>query len=148
MSNWLSKSTSSLKASQLLCDDFSNQSVHCAYYSCVQFIYHLMNTQMNETEEDLNEGITKQNFENSLPLKKNGETVKLGTHVWLQKELYRSLRSKTKDFKMIQDITDSIGTISEVRILADYTNEIILEPRAKGIVKKAESLIESLDKIY
>ncbi|WP_230147948.1 hypothetical protein [Pedobacter sp. Bi27] len=103
---------------------------------------------MNETEEDLNEGITKQNFENSLPLKKNGETVKLGTHVWLQKELYRSLRSKTKDFKMIQDITDSIGTISEVRILADYTNEIILEPRAKGIVKKAESLIESLDKIY
>ncbi|HEY0175175.1 MAG TPA: hypothetical protein VGC08_02285, partial [Pedobacter sp.] len=92
MSNWLSKARSSLMAAEILIDEFANQSVHCSYYGCVQYIYHLLLTQMNEEEYDLNNGVTKRTFEHSRPKRYDGSAYRLGTHEWLHEELRRSLK--------------------------------------------------------
>jgi hypothetical protein len=146
MSNWLSKARSSLMAAEILIDEFANQSVHCSYYGCVQYIYHLMLTQMNEEEYDLNNGVTKRTFEHSRPKRYDGSASRLGTHEWLRGELYRSLRSRHID--EADDIITHVKTISEIRIIADYRSEQIPVSRARGIHRKAIRLIEQLKNIY
>nr|WP_315425064.1 hypothetical protein [uncultured Pedobacter sp.] len=145
MSNWKTKSESSLKAAESLCDNFSNQSVHCSYYSCVQFIYHIFNDSLNEPKDNLEKGGTKRTFELSLK-DKEGKIPTLGTHEWLHQELFRSLRSR--DNEDAEEIFTDLVTLSGVRVIADYKSEIVLPSRAKGIYKKAVELIDTLKKEY
>ena len=146
MSNWLYKSNTSLLAAEILTRDFSNQSVHCSYYSCLQFIYHILFTQLNEEESDLNNGTRKNQYQNSLLKKLNGSPSHLGTHAWLQGELYNSLKSRNVD--EAENIVISIFKISRVRIVAHYTNELIQINQAKDIHYKAKQVIQKLNKIY
>ena len=109
-----------------------------------------MFTEMNETEDDLNNGVTKSNYEKSLPKTQQGATQKVGTHVWLHRELYRSLRARNVDEDVIDiDIVLSdLAIISGVRVTADYKSELILPVRAEGIQKKAVQVINTLKLIY
>lgn len=147
MSNWLSKSESSLAAAESLLDVYSNQSIHCSYYSCVQFIYHLMISNMGVPEDNLENGTAKKEYENSLP-KNSGKSPRLTTHVWLHHELRRSLLSRHTDPNVVEDIMEDVSVIAGVRVSADYKKEIILEPRARGIHEKATNLIKTLENIY
>ena len=115
MSNWKTKSESSIKAAETLCENFSNQSVHCSYYSCVQFIYHIFHCHLNEKENNLEKGGTKRNFELSLK-DEDGKIPTLGTHEWLHKELFRSLRSR--NVEDAEDIYTDLVTLSGVRVIA------------------------------
>lgn len=148
MSNWLHKSESSLAAAETLLEVYSNQSIHCSYYSCVQYIYHLMASSMNVPEERIEDGKAKKDYENSLPKNEDGKSPNLTTHVWLHRELRRSLLSTNTDPEKVQQIMDDVSIISKVRIDADYRREIVLKARATGIHDKASKLIKQLDNIY
>jgi len=147
MSNWKLKSDESISVASHLIAEYSNQSVHCSYYACVQLIYHIFHTQLNESEENLNNGITKENYIKSLSLA--DQNKKIGTHVWLQKELFRSLNSRATSSEIdIEKIMGAIGTLATVRVIADYKSEIIMPNRAKGIYDKAILFINSINSIY
>lgn len=76
--------------------------VHCAYYSCIQFMKHIWLTEMNKTEEDL-----RQLNQNSAD----------GSHEVLINEIKKHLTNKRLDSRVFNS---SILQLKRLRVNADY----------------------------
>ena len=99
----LNKSENSLKASELLMnEDFFASSVHCAYYSCIQLMTHIL---FNIHKVDEKE------FENIL------KDTKGSSHEILQNEITKEFYNKEFNVKIFKD---KFRTIKKLRVISDY----------------------------
>lgn len=106
MSDWKNKSENNFKASKYLIEsELDKESVHCSYYSCVQYGFHLMHSFI---------GMEVKAVENE----SHGSVNGLGTHRWIRNEIFRSLSNKNKIAAV--DINNDLGKLSNLRVKADY----------------------------
>jgi hypothetical protein len=133
MGKLLTKSAENLCASdELIKLSYFNSSVHCSYYSVVQFMIHLILNRFNYSQERFDE---------------ESRYERLGSHVFAQKLLYRELQSMnfilaSRDFKK------EFGVLKNIRNQADY-QEIIIEPDVgKQAREKAKSINDLLSKHF
>lgn len=133
-SNWEQKSADNLLASSLLLNNkLSNQSVHCSYYSCVQYIFHVLNHQF---------GMEICEVENESKRPPN----KTGTHRWLREFIFDSISSKNK--RAADNFYNVMIQLKTARNKADYCNEIVRADEAHEIKIIAEKLLKVLKKHY
>ncbi|MDD3723157.1 MAG: hypothetical protein PHW92_11870 [Lutibacter sp.] len=135
MSNWKEKSKENQKSANLLIkNSIYSSSVHCAYYSNIQLMLHILLTdfKLSETEID-----TKS---------KEGSIEEGGFHNWLKTAITRELM--TRDFMLVRDFNNFFGQLKSLRIRADYKNLLILESKAKNGLNLSKSIIELLEEKF
>lgn len=134
MSDWEEKSENSFSASKLLIESaLHNESVHCSYYSCVQFGFHMMHAYI---------GMEVQEVERQ----SHGGVNKIGTHRWIRKQIFASLSNKNKDAAV--DINNRIGVLAILRVKADYKHQQVGKREATRAVETAENIIQVLKNNY
>lgn len=132
MSNWEIKSDMSFKSiNKLLTELLFNASVHCSYYSCVQYILHILSSHLNMEDDEIN----------NLNL-----TTTISTHKYLRTTIYNSLRQINPEYAV--DFNDDIGTLMGRRVTADYKNEVIFETEARELRDLAYSTLTMLKTSY
>lgn len=134
MSNWQIKSDYSFDSANKLIDvGLFNPSVHSSYYACVQYVFHIMSEYFGEEIEDIEGG--SKTFASGL-----------GTHVWLKKYIYNSMKSSNKPAAV--DFRNSMGDLSGLRVQADYYYNIIEEREANNCHDMAIEIVALLKKHY
>ncbi|WP_316778452.1 hypothetical protein [Pedobacter antarcticus] len=134
MSNWNKKSYSNIEASELLINnDLSNQSIHCSYYSCVQYVFHIFCNQF---------GMDVVEVETQSLSQVNG----VGTHKWLRRQIFKSIKPKNKE--AAQWFYDAMGEMYHVRANADYNHINVESVEAKYIQEKAKNVVSFLKEFY
>jgi len=132
MSNWEVKSGISFKASnKLINDSLFNASVHSSYYSCVQYLLHIMSIRYNFDDDQIDN--------------LNNETS-MTTHKYLRTTIFTSLRQIDPDYAV--DFNDDIGTLINRRVTADYKSRIIEGEEAEEIRQLAYKTLNNLKLIY
>jgi hypothetical protein len=115
MSNWLSKSEVSLKIASDK-NGFLNNRVHCYYYGCVQYMFHLLHIELKMTEKEISDNC------NPNINKGNG-----GTHTWLAKYFFEDLKKQTYILDGLE-ISNKMGLLKRLRTEADYgLNDVNIE---------------------
>jgi len=105
----LKKSASSLQASGLLKDEeHYASSVHCAYYSCIQLMRHILFNYYNEDETS---------FDSS------ENTNSAGSHIFLMNELTKRIPNRNFDSR---NFKNNFRNIKNYRKNADYKQIVIL----------------------
>lgn len=134
MSNWENKSNQNIDAAMILLNNkLSNESVHCSYYSCVQYVFHVFCAAW---------GMDVDEVENN----SHSEFNRMGTHKWLRKEIFKSMKSKNKsDAKRFYD---DMGEMSQIRANADYNHDNVGNLIAEEVKTKAINVLGSLKKHY
>ena len=121
MSNFKIKSEKNLEGSKLLIkNSFYSSSVHCSYYSNIQFILHILLKDVYKTTDELDRK------------SKLGSNDKKGFHNWIKSEIIRELFYR--DYMSIRNFNNYFGQLKKLRINADYLNELINKETAeKGL---------------
>jgi uncharacterized protein (UPF0332 family) len=131
---YLEKSNQSmLAAEKLKTEHFFASTVNRAYYSCMQYIFHVLTEKLTHTPDE----ITQTNA---------------GTHVQAQKLLSNSLyqickddKDKYIDYKWFQS---KLPELKLARVKADYNNDVITSDEGHDAIRKANDLISVLKKHY
>ena len=117
----------------LVQEQFFCSSVHCSYYSCIQYIKHLLLNKFDLTEDDIE----------NLRKGKEGDEIK---RVGLHDALHRYMRSKINpESKKIFD--REFYALKKARVDAGYLNISIGEKTAKEAARRAEGFLELLKKV-
>lgn len=134
MPNWKQKSESSYEAATKLIEaSFPNPSVHCSYYSCVQYIFHVMKDYFGmDVEHIQNQSVSSVN--------------KRGTHRWIRNEIFNSLGQQDKVTASI--FNDYIGRLKVLRVKADYHFNLIGNKEANKAQKLASDILIILKDKY
>lgn len=134
MPNWKQKSESNFEAATRLIDtSFPNPSVHCSYYSCVQYIFHVMKDHFGmDVEYIQNQSVSSVN--------------RLGTHRWVQNEIFNSLGQRDK--VAASNFNDYIGRIKAYRVKADYQFGLVGNKEASKAQKLASNILTILKEKY
>jgi len=134
MPNWKQKSESSLEAAtRLINESLPNPSVHCSYYSCVQYIFHVMKDYFGMDVEDIqSQSVSSVNM--------------LGTHRWIQKEIFASLGQH--DIMAANQFNDYIGRIKSLRVKADYHFSLVGSREAGKAHQLASDILNILKENY
>ena len=131
MSNWKLKSESNIKGAELLIrNSLYSSSVHCSYYSNVQLMLHILFTDFNKSEDEI-ESESKQ-----------GSIDEKGYHNWLKNTITRELFMK--DAMIVRDFNNFFGQLKALRVKADYKNSIINKNKASDAVGFSKSINEIL----
>lgn len=112
MSNWLTKSNISFKIANNDSEDvYYNNRVHCHYYGCVQYMFHIMHTVFKlSIKEIADQSNSKLNPGNG------------GSHVWLKNYFVSDLRIKSHIYDGL-DLNNYLGQLKMLRTLADYAHD-------------------------
>jgi len=135
----LLKSTENINSANLLITNgFAASSIHCSYYSCVQMMLHVLRSDLNKTEEELE------------ILSEKGSRDYHGFHNWLQNVFCEELIRRDKDARIAFDFNTSIGNLKGIRIRSDYRVSGISNKEANKaliLAKKINKLIEDKFKL-
>jgi len=93
----------------LIANAFFASSVHCSYYSCVQFMYHILSSHCQKS----NRQISDESFD--------GSKVQGGLHNWLINTIFAEFGNKMDANTFDELITD----LQFLRVRSDYKNEVI-----------------------
>ncbi len=110
--------------------------VHCAYYSCVQLMLHILRSDFNKSDEQIDEE------------SKNGSKKEGGFHNWIINNINQAFFVKDKKYIDSRDFADKINALKWLRIKADYKNMEINEKKAKRAVENAGSINLTLKKYF
>lgn len=127
----LKKSASSLKASEFLKgkEHFAS-SIHCAYYSCIQLMRHILFNCYNENETI---------FDNS------ANTKSAGSHHFLMNELTRRIKSNNFDKN---NFKQNFRNIKNYRKNADYKQIVISQVDSENAYNIALKINRTLKTTY
>lgn len=132
MSNWEIKSGISFKASnKLMTDSLFNASVHSSYYSCLQYLLHLLSVRYN--------------YDDSRIDNLNRETT-VTTHKYVIGIIFKGLRQINPDYAV--DFNDDIGALINGRVTADYKSKIIEQREAEELRQLAYKTLNQLKESY
>ncbi len=129
---FLEKSKQSmLIAEMLIKQNHYSSTVNRAYYSCLQYILHILHEKLGHTQEDLN------------------KTPRNGTHsqaqYLLEMSLVRKVGSNKKDYKWLQE---KFPEFKQDRVIADYYSDALNQEKGYGAINTAHSIINTLKKYY
>lgn len=133
------KSEQNAKAAELLIrestkdGDFYMAAIHCAYYSCVQLIKHVL---CNNCEINYDYQIE--------PPKK----LKKSSHIFLLNTIKKNMRKKSISARNIRSIETSFYELKRLRIKADYSDEKIIIDNAENAIEKSKEIINEITEIY
>lgn len=135
MSNWKLKSNNNIKGAELLIrNSLYSSSVHCSYYSNVQLMLHVLFTDFNKSENEI-ESESKQ-----------GSIDEKGYHNWLKNTITRELL--TRDFMIVRDFNNLFGQLKALRVKGDYKNIIISKNKAVDAVGLSKNINEILEEKF
>ena len=127
MSFLIDKSEQNIKSADLLIiNKHFASSVHCSYYCCIQLMLHILRTDFNKTEEEID-------IES-----KKGSKDESGFHNWLQNIILREFF--IRDFNLGRDFNNYIGSLKGARIKADYKNIYIEQRHAALALQHAKEI--------
>lgn len=98
--------------------------IHCAYYSCLQYMKHLL----------LNQGIKEDEFGG------NGE----GTHAFIINKMYKHLNSV--DAKRSKEVNTKIGQLKKLRVNSDYSLLPITITESQNSMTLSKEILSQLKK--
>ena len=123
------KSDINIRAAELLHkQSYYPSVVHCAYYSCIQFMKHIWLTEMNKTEEDL-----RQLNQNSTD----------GSHEVLINEIKKNLTMQKLDSSSRVFYKD-ILQLKRLRVNADYDDLQIDSTISNNSITLSKSVLKNL----
>ncbi|MBL7767737.1 MAG: HEPN domain-containing protein [Flavipsychrobacter sp.] len=125
---YLEKSTQNLLTAELLVkNNYYPATVNRAYYSCLQFIFHVLIEKLNHNFEEIN------------------EAPRIGTHAQAQYLIGLALaKLDEKEYKWFQA---KFPEIKEQRIKADYHTDSISQEIAHDSINRANAIITTLKKL-
>lgn len=131
---FLEKSKQSmLAAEKLKTEHLFASTVNRAYYSCIQYIFHILTERLTHTKEEISQ-------------------TENGSHVQAQKLLSNSLfnickgdRDKLRDYRWFQS---KLPELKYARVKADYNSDVITADEGHEAIRKATDLINVLKKHY
>lgn len=131
---YLEKSNQSmLAAEKLKTEHLFASTVNRAYYSCMQYIFHILTEKLTHSSNEIHQ-------------------TDLGSHVQAKKLLTNSLynickddREKYNDYIWFQS---KLPELKQARVKADYNNDIISSDEGHDAIRKANDLISILKKHY
>jgi 5'-3' exonuclease len=107
--------------------------IHCAYYSYVQLIKHVL---CNNCEIDYDR---QQQLANE---------HKKGSHIFLIDAIKSNMFQKSISARDIRSIGNSFYELKRLRKRADYLDEKIIIDNTKNAIKKSKGIINEIAKIY
>lgn len=132
MSNWLSKSNVSFTIANNDSEPlFYNNRVHCHYYGCVQYMFHIMHTVFKLKVEEISD------LSNPTINPGNG-----GSHVWLKNYFVSDLKKNTNYLDGL-DLNNNLGKLKKLRTIADYDHDDV----DKGDLTNAHNLSQTIQRI-
>lgn len=135
MSQLLRKSLLNLKASGILIsNNIYDSSIHCAYYSCVQLMLHLLRSEFKKSEADVDSE------------SEQGSRNEKGFHNWLTNFYIKELMKK--DFMLTRDFNKFVIALKSSRVKADYKNIEIKENIAKQNLDLAKQINQLLQENF
>lgn len=135
MSDWKKKSKENQKSAKMLIQNTNySSSVHCAYYSNIQLMLHILLNDLKLSESDIE---TKS---------KQGSIDEGGFHNWLKAAITRELFAR--DFMLVRDFNNFFGQLKSLRIKADYKNLLILESKAKNGLDLSSRITKLLEEKF
>lgn len=142
MSSWLDKSNESLKAANKLLEAaLPNASVHSSYYSCVQYVFYVMEYFWGDEIKTIESN-------------SHSKVNDVGTHVWIVKTVYKHIKNncrpiyRTEARNIANDFNQLMIEMKEVRVNADYKYDLIKQEVATEVLSKAEKTIKLLKDYY
>lgn len=127
MSNLKNKSEINSAAAILLQKQcFYPSVIHCAYYSCVQYMKHLLLTKLGKTELELANEV--RNSSN-------------GSHEVMINNILEHLKNKNKDWKTF---LTTISQLKKLRVSADYENIQIDSTKGSNSILLSEAVLKHL----
>lgn len=136
LSHWKTKSDENLDATNnLIGSGLYSSSVHCAYYSCVQMMYHILSSHFMWNDNKINQDSTAGGRENNQ-----------GLHVWLINTIFKEL-SAGNSFDA-NNFQKAIIGLKKTRTKADYKNMIIMDNVASNVQLEAIEALRLLKKNF
>lgn len=116
MSNWLTKSNISFTIANNDTEPvYYNNRVHCHYYGCVQYMFHIMHTVFKLEIQAISD------LSNPKLNPGNG-----GSHVWLRNYFVNDLKERNFRFAGL-DLNNHLGHLKKLRTAADYDHDDVDE---------------------
>jgi len=113
-------------AAQLLYDNnYYAPSVHCAYYSCFQFLKYLIKEKLNISYQQQSSEISNQ---------------RLHTHVYVKDKILTQVSNIEPDTNKFRDIRTKLIDLQLLRIKSDYENVLIDENSSRKALQYSEEL--------
>ena len=133
MSHWRAKSESNLKATNILDNEpFFASSVHCSYYSCIQFMYHILHSHFLKSDEEIDDESYA------------GSKVAGGLHNWLLNTIFAEINNRT-DANTFDNLMSDLQIL---RVMSDYKNHSIDVNQALSAQDKAKKTIKVLSRNF
>ena len=131
---YLEKSNQSMIAAEKLkTERLFASTVNRAYYSCLQYIYHILTEKLTHTPEEINQHSS-------------------GSHVQAQKlllnSLYQICKSDRDNYKDYQWFQSKLPELKLARVKADYYTDATSPDDGHDAMRKANDLINVLKKHY
>ncbi len=139
--DWRIKSDRNIESSTLLLKkDFPSSSVHCSYYSNIQLMLHILQSDFKKTETTI---------ENE---SKIGSKENKGFHNWIKTFFLTEIKNREHNLpeedKLARDFSNMHGKLKRLRIQADYKNKIIPKTKATKALIIAKSINDILKKRF
>jgi uncharacterized protein (UPF0332 family) len=137
MGHLKNKSELNLGAAELLHqNNYYSSVVHCAYYSCIQFIKHILLYSLKLSETDL------YNEQKALSSKSFNS---LGLHEYLINKISTELKNNKKDWKAFNS---SIMQLKKLRVAADYEDTMIDISKGSTSISLSDGILRQLKKDF
>ncbi len=107
---------------------YSAASVHCAYYSCIQLMLHVLRSDFKKSEEEIK-------LEREVGSRNSG-----GFHNWVQNFFFTEVSKREKDARIVFDFNNSFGNLKGIRIRSDYGVNSIGEKEASKAIEVANKI--------
>lgn len=109
----------------------NNSSIHCAYYSCVQVLLHILRDKLGLNDSELENEITQY-------IKSRGRG---GSHAYYISRVIKDLESKKR---VVSRLNTKLVDLKDLRVRADYKQDIIDKKEANKAYSLAETSINEL----
>lgn len=141
MTHLKDKSTLSLQAAHhLIVNSIFAPSVHCSYYSCVQYILYILSSNYNKTELEIYDDF--QNWAKTSGKASGGG----GYHNFLRNSIYREFYKIDKTYA--STFNTMMGNMHGLRVKADYKNCSIISEQATEVQESAKAVLSLLKKNF
>ena len=130
----LEKSTQSMLIAKMLVKHNYSSSINRAYYSCLQYILHILEEKLKHTREEI------MNQPSS------------GTHgkaqYLLESSLVSRVKQKTGNYREYKWFQEQFPALKQERVKADYYGDALNPDRGYAAIRTAEDIINTLRKYY
>lgn len=130
--SWKDKATNNFSATnKLITEGLYNPSIHCAYYSCVQLMYHTLEVYCKMNEVDI----------------QNQSNDPKGSHIWIISKITTYVATLSSR-KCARSFSDKLHELRRARIIADYHKDFIDEQKAVEARQCSYELNKYIEKIF